>query len=914
MSEDDLDASILPALEIQCGVSLKDASLEALQFISSQSRTAGNKCFKERDFKEAVKLYSQAIAADKTDFRLYSNRSAAYLALGRFEESLQDAMRSVRLEPKWSKAHFRLGCAFAALKDWERAAQSFQTGAKLDPSNKELAGRAAAAKAEADYEAEREKVQMAIERKGLIYKLRQARRDEARAAMEFQFRQAAVAPDWELDDYDWRPTFFPQYKLEPLTKGLVFEDPKAHSLANYVNALADLAGPKNALPLLRDEAALSAFDSSIRDAVNAHPGSHVLVLGRGTGVLGLLAARNNARKVTCIERGRMLYRMAKHVIDANRGEAWSDSLRLLPSRLYGCGVAGEALAPDTVKALQAARAGFRRFVIPAPSPTTVLGNGDGSTVTTAQPTPQETTPEDSLESLGTSKVDPHGDQPQQPDSISVTSLLAPSTPDQDDVARRDRPGRPSTAGAQETCSDGDGHRTPGAAAPTQVSSVQTSAESASVQGTLEPSGKQASVDCTGTAAPVSSTGRRQTTAESESAQGAPEPSRKECSSDNADSRPAAGKVPRESADPAETQLTGESAAGSGSREAPGRQLSPDATTGNQAYDDFVCVEPSGRSPHSLEYALLGTSQDRAGVTWSHVIEERAPAELLGPKESRGPGKESSGEQCVRNHALDEQVESSPALPGGGGGGGNVEVSGQHLRVYLEGGHVENKGESPRGGGTVEAAEQCVRKNVEDGDMEDGHEKNTHRGAILGGGGNLEDSEPSVRNDADDGHVEDTQGAIPGGRGGSVEVAEQRVQINSEDGHMEKTAGAVHSGGGGVEVAEPREQNNAEESHAENCRSGAILGGGGGVESAGRWSENEQSVIDAQCNLSSRADILVTDLLDHGLLGLDLLKSVDYAAMRLLHPGALVVPALVQVFLPSARDLCHPLQLHLLHDS
>lgn len=47
-------------------------------------------------------------------------------------------------------------------------------------------------------------------------------------------------------------------------------------------------------------------------------------------------------------------------------------------------------------------------------------------------------------------------------------------------------------------------------------------------------------------------------------------------------------------------------------------------------------------------------------------------------------------------------------------------------------------------------------------------------------------------------------------------------------------------------------------------------------------------------LPRRAQVLVTDLLDHSVLGMGLLPALDYAAQRLLAPGALVVPQRVQV--------------------
>ena len=51
--------------------------------------------------------------------------------------------------------------------------------------------------------------------------------------------------------------------------------------------------------------------------------------------------------------------------------------------------------------------------------------------------------------------------------------------------------------------------------------------------------------------------------------------------------------------------------------------------------------------------------------------------------------------------------------------------------------------------------------------------------------------------------------------------------------------------------------------------------------------------DAGALMPRRAALLVTDLLDHSVLGMGLLPALDYAAERLLAPGALVVPQRVQ---------------------
>ena len=210
-----------------------------------------------------------------------------------------------------------------------------------------------------------------------------------------------------------RPTFLPAMRLKPVRPEAAFADPRARLLASYLSALADLAAPKTALRMLedvprllvrrgavgqglgRDQAVgwqqrqstacqpvawppplppargppcppsvalpcppLQAFQQGIQAALAAQPpDTHVLVLGSGGGLLSLVAAGAGAGSVTAVERSRMLYRMAKQVLESNcsRGGAEGEAaarVSLLDRRLQAVGVAGEAPAPDVLRARQ----------------------------------------------------------------------------------------------------------------------------------------------------------------------------------------------------------------------------------------------------------------------------------------------------------------------------------------------------------------------------------------------------------------------------------------------------------------------------------------------------------------------------------------------------------------------------------
>jgi hypothetical protein len=67
----------------------------------------------------------------------------------------------------------------------------------------------------------------------------------------------------------------------------------------------------------------------------------VIVLGNGSNILGLMASQLGARRVTCIERGPMLYRVAKQTLQSNRHMKGTDSICLIDRQLQACGIKGQ---------------------------------------------------------------------------------------------------------------------------------------------------------------------------------------------------------------------------------------------------------------------------------------------------------------------------------------------------------------------------------------------------------------------------------------------------------------------------------------------------------------------------------------------------------------------------------------------
>ena len=105
---------------------------------AASCKEGGNACMSVGDYVNAMKWYSQALAAAPRDAALYSNRSFAFLKLGLTARALADADEAIRRRPDWAKAHFRRAEALSRAGVHEEALQAYAQGAKLDPSDEHL--------------------------------------------------------------------------------------------------------------------------------------------------------------------------------------------------------------------------------------------------------------------------------------------------------------------------------------------------------------------------------------------------------------------------------------------------------------------------------------------------------------------------------------------------------------------------------------------------------------------------------------------------------------------------------------------------------------------------------------------------------------------------------------------------------
>ncbi|KAE9033958.1 hypothetical protein PR001_g9935 [Phytophthora rubi] len=102
-------------------------------------KAEGNRLLAAQQFQEAVEMYTRALELDPDNAVYYSNRSAAYLAMGDARgKALKDAEKCIELKPDWWKGYSRKGAAEHALLRFDAARATYNEGLKLEPDNASL--------------------------------------------------------------------------------------------------------------------------------------------------------------------------------------------------------------------------------------------------------------------------------------------------------------------------------------------------------------------------------------------------------------------------------------------------------------------------------------------------------------------------------------------------------------------------------------------------------------------------------------------------------------------------------------------------------------------------------------------------------------------------------------------------------
>jgi len=235
-----------------------------------------------------------------------------------------------------------LGCALEALKKYGPATEAYGEGLALDPANAQLRSKLEAARARQATAEDSRARQEGTARRDLVLKLREARRKEVHLQMMNQYKQAMQSPNFEIEDFDWRPTFFPRgrFRAQKNVESIKAK-PYAKAVMNYCNALADLESPRRDLKRLSHAEMLDCYEAAMKAALAEQPNAHVLVLGSGSCVLPMMAVKAGAGRVSCILQNKTLCKMAKLALDVNKDSVDTSKIRILDAPVESCFVQGE---------------------------------------------------------------------------------------------------------------------------------------------------------------------------------------------------------------------------------------------------------------------------------------------------------------------------------------------------------------------------------------------------------------------------------------------------------------------------------------------------------------------------------------------------------------------------------------------
>lgn len=99
-------------------------------------KSKGNRAMQKKLYSDAIELYDCAIALCENNAVYYCNRAAAYTQAHKYSEAVGDCLKSIEIDPSYSKAYSRLGTAYFVQGNYTDAInKGFEKALQLDPGN-----------------------------------------------------------------------------------------------------------------------------------------------------------------------------------------------------------------------------------------------------------------------------------------------------------------------------------------------------------------------------------------------------------------------------------------------------------------------------------------------------------------------------------------------------------------------------------------------------------------------------------------------------------------------------------------------------------------------------------------------------------------------------------------------------------
>jgi len=103
----------------------------------------GNELFSSGQYQQALDTYSECLAIDpendSINSTIYSNRAAAYMKLGKYEQAKEDCDKTIQMDPNYVKAYLRRATCNAQLGNHEDVVRDYEKLTQMEPDNNDYA-------------------------------------------------------------------------------------------------------------------------------------------------------------------------------------------------------------------------------------------------------------------------------------------------------------------------------------------------------------------------------------------------------------------------------------------------------------------------------------------------------------------------------------------------------------------------------------------------------------------------------------------------------------------------------------------------------------------------------------------------------------------------------------------------------
>ena len=101
--------------------------------LAEEKKTEGNAYYKVKDYRKALACYTRAIELCPESVAYYGNRAACRMMMGLYQDALEDARESTRLDSGFAKGYVRIAKCCVALGDTAAALNAINKAEELDP-------------------------------------------------------------------------------------------------------------------------------------------------------------------------------------------------------------------------------------------------------------------------------------------------------------------------------------------------------------------------------------------------------------------------------------------------------------------------------------------------------------------------------------------------------------------------------------------------------------------------------------------------------------------------------------------------------------------------------------------------------------------------------------------------------------